>query len=923
MFDPFVRRLFAMVVLALAAPALALAQDDTDQSEVEEDVVELATQVVTGSRLEQGDPSSRVFVITAEDIATRGFSSVEDVIRSIPQVFSSINSTTSMDFERAELNSVDQVSLGVVAVGISTANLRGFGSANTLVLLDGHRIAGTAGQEDYFANLRNIPAGAIERIEVNLDGGSTIYGSDAVAGTINIITRKDFTGAKFTVRNEQSSTNANQTQYSGYFSYGWENGGVSINLSRNDSTPHSAAKAGYDTKDWSARFDGDQAYNFNLSEYDGLPRNTDSVRLSASGRWGPFVWTLPAGNDGRNAYGRDFRKVTAADAIEVLDVHAGEGTRDESLTFNIEHTFADRLRLQGSYYRTEAESWAQLTRADVGVLPVPASNAFNNFGTTVYVQYDATTEVELGLLPTPERSGTSVADSIVAEMNFDFTNKLRLTTTWLTSESGSESYQNSFTRLTGGPLANPERHSELFWRLIRSSDPDEAINLFGDGTGQNATIAELFGPIFSASDESKTRQLEAYLSGKYLSLPGGEISFVAGGEQRTEETFDRSGDDRDFLGLERPYRKLDAYFAEVQAPLFSKANARAGFQSLVLTVAARRDRYSVAGSVEQDANGNPILTSTIFDSNVKSIGLRWALADSFAIRARRGEGFVAPSVIHLFGGEDYLDDFEAYDPLTGQWVAGASSVSGPNPGLKPQTSDNLSYGFEWRPQFAPGLSVKLDYSSIDYSNRIAYSWELENLLPSEVYGNLPELFERSGDNTLIRSISRPVNISRRKDKTWDLALAWPISTSNYGTFTPQLYYHYVEDLFDQYAADSPKASFLGQLLGIDKRKIQARLEWLKGRMTVSMFYEYRPGYLNNYYSSEQRDIPEMPVGSRYTVDLSGTYKFDNGILIRLGGRNIFDADFPFALNGEGKPYDASRVDVRGQVWFAELSYEFF
>ena len=91
------------------------------------------------------------------------------------------------------------------------------------------------------------------------------------------------------------------------------------------------------------------------------------------------------------------------------------------------------------------------------------------------------------------------------------------------------------------------------------------------------------------------------------------------------------------------------------------------------------------------------------------------------------------------------------------------------------------------------------------------------------------------------------------------------------------------------------------------------------------FLQYTPGYLNNNYSSTafgEPRVPDMQVGSRYTVDLSGTYRWNNGLVVRLGGRNIFDADFPFALNGQGKPYDAARVDVRGQVWFAEVSYDF-
>ena len=913
----FLNRLHAVFLLVLVAPAMGLAQEVV---QTEDEALEIAPTSVTGTRLAGGDPTARILTITAEDLAKRGISSVEDAIRTIPQAFSSINGTTNMNFGS---EAVDR-NLGALSIGVSTANLKGFGSANTLVLLNGKRIAGAAGQEDFFVNLRNMPAGAIERIEVNLDGGSSVYGSDGVAGVVNIITRKDYRGGKVTLRHESSSNAADQSQLSAYYGYSWDSGNVSLNVSRTDSEPYSARKAGYYTKDWSSMFGGDQAYNFNINPFSGLPIDARSARVGVS-RWAPANLILPVGNDGRNAQPGDFVRVTAADAIETLDVDAGGATTDDSVLLSFEQYVTDMLRVRGEYYRTEAQTNTRLTRFGTGSFAIPASNAFNNFGSTVYVTYDPQTEIDLGLLPTPERSSTNVSNRISGGMDLDFLDNFRLTIDWLRSNSDKDSYQYMLTNRARGPLADEMQFNGRSAELMASPDPNVAVNFFGDGTGQNATIAEMYGPLSTSSEGTEVTEIDAFLNGKVLELPAGDMRFVLGGEQRKEELASADDFQEGYIGLERPYRKLDAYYAELDIPVLGAGNAMPGVQALTFRIAVRRDDYTIEGSLENDADGNPLLSTTTFANTSLGFGARITVTDNFAIRLRSEEAFRSPTVYDVFGGTQREFCFSAYDPLIDSFVPGACQAIGPNPELKPEFSDNLSMGFSWQPGFAPGLDINVDYSLIDFQDRIASSFELSNLLPPEIYGNLPQFFERDASGALIRVIGRPVNISRREHTSLDFELTWHIETQRWGAFTPGLYYHYVIDMFDQVTDDAPKARFLGEFVGIDKRKIQARLDWFRDRMSASLFFNYTPGYLNNHYSSNafgEPRVPDMQVDDRYTVDLSGTYQWDNGLLVRLGGRNIFDADFPFALNGQGRPFDASRVDVRGQVWFAEVTYEF-
>ena len=554
---------------------------------------------------------------------------------------------------------------------------------------------------------------------------------------------------------------------------------------------------------------------------------------------------------------------------------------------------------------------------------VPASNAFNNFGRTVYVDYNPQVEVELGLIPPPEQSSSNESDRIIAGFDLDFSENLELSVNWMNSNSKADSYQYAMTDTVFGPLAD-EAHEARALELIASSAPDVAINLFGDGTGQNPTISELFGPRHTFAQGAEITKTEAYLSGRMFNLPAGAVSFVLGGETRLEDTATRyrARDGRNLnvveVGLARPYRKLNAYYGELSVPVFSAGNARTGFRSLVFIGSVRRDDYTVEGAVDWETNRVPILDTTDFAHTSLGCGFRWELTDTFAIRWAYDEGFRAPTVNQLFGGYAWrYTDSLAYDPLIDEYVR-VYFESGSNPDLKPEYSDNLAYGFEWRSGFAPGLSIALDYSVIDFQDRITDSYVLESLLPAEVYGNLPQFFVRDSNGKLLGAYVTDVNISRRQSRTWDLQISWQIDTQGFGYFTPSIYYHYVEDMFDQGAPGSEEVRSIGTSYGVDKRKIKAQLEWIKDPMTVNLFYEYTPAYLNNANSH----VGDQPVESRYTIDLSATYRWDNGLLVRAGGRNIFDADFPFTLNSLGKPFDPVRVDIRGRVWFFELSYDF-
>src|SRR5215207_244239 len=163
--------LFAAGSATLGLQSLAAVAQDKEVEEV----------VVTGSRIRMAnlEGTSPVTQVTSADIATQGVTRVEDLINQLPQAFAAQNATVSNG-----------------STGTATVNLRGLGEQRTLVLIDGRRMP-YGGVISSAADLNQIPAAMVERVEVLTGGASAVYGSDAVGGVVNFIMKKDFEGVQF------------------------------------------------------------------------------------------------------------------------------------------------------------------------------------------------------------------------------------------------------------------------------------------------------------------------------------------------------------------------------------------------------------------------------------------------------------------------------------------------------------------------------------------------------------------------------------------------------------------------------------------------------------------------------------------------------------------------------------------------------
>ena len=901
--------IFSFAFFSVAQEDESSDEDENDASATDDAAVEQV--VVTGTRLDVPDPTLRVTTISFEDLQKRGITTVEEAVRSIPQTLATFSNQTSREFGDDTLDD----NLGAIsAIGLSTANLSGFGSKNTLVLLNGKRLAGAAGNENFFVNLRDIPAAAIDRIEVNLSGGSSVYGADAVGGVINVITKTDYTGASVSLRNEWSNSGADQRRSSVFAGKSWEGGIAAVTLSKTGTDPVNNSKIGHTTRNLEPRT-GVPEFNF-LNEF-----SIKSAGVSTS-RWGPFL-TLGVGNDGRNAQPEDFRPIEESDFLDFVDEERAGETDDGSMLINIQHTFADRLTVQGEYLRTESHTYAQYTTFGIGSWQIPASNAFNNFGQTVFAQYNPYRELELGLVPPPEQTSRILSQRLVLAFSYAFTENTDVNFNFNVASSEAERHQWMIANREDDEFGDPAT-ADRIRQLLASSDPNEAINFFGDGTGQNPTIRDLYVPYITSEESTDLGSYEITLRSLIRDFGIGEIPVLIGWERRPE-TYESSSAVYT-TGLRDPERISDALFFEANFPLVTSANSRPWMKSFMITLKARYDSHEQEWTNEDNPGGTPGISTIKFSNVSPRIGFAWDLTDSFGLIGGWGAGFRAPSSSDMNLGSEVREFLYTYDPLCGFFGCAPPHpfVLQGNRNLKPEYSDNYEFGLDWEPEAVRRLNIQLTYNMTDFQDRIASRSELQNLLPLEEFANLPEFFERDAEGNLIRQYSYNINIARRVKQGLVLNVEKFFDLGTRGTLRNYLYVDYVIDMYDQASKGAEKASFVGESIGIDKYSLIGEVEWTRRNTSVFVRFDHTPGYTNNEWESSFNFfmVENFDVGSRTVFNVSTTYEVNDRWLLRAGADNIFNKGFPLSVSRGGTPFDARRVDLRGQVFWFDVQYDF-
>jgi iron complex outermembrane receptor protein len=873
------------------------------ESSPEPDKDKLSEIIVTGSRLHTDKTASPVIVITAEEIKQQGLSTAEDVIRSITQNFSETNAATT-----AGTNGLQNQ---------SAADLRGLGSENTLVLVDGRRRAIAPGFFNGTVNLNTIPMAAVDHVEIMTDGASAVYGSDAIAGVINFIMKKDYQGGETSVRQEVAANGGNATSVNQTLGETWSTGNVLVGARYVRSSPVNLRRVGWATEDFTSLGGSDFR-----SPYLGQPGISD-------------FGSLPANDDGTHGIAGKLSPANNVPFDPGLYSQYISGT-PEARNFSIELNGEQRLT-------THVRAYTDLTYSDntsVALggpaytpsgyydgsgIDVPTTNRFNDTGATVTnVGYVFGNELLRGLIPAPSTVGDQKAYSGTLGLKFDLPFR-----DWTADVSGSRSYENSYYFL------NDVNRTLLRARLTgvdAQGNPVPAaqqLNVFGNGTAQNpAAVAGLISNTGSSTLTSTLDSGLASVEGSVLKLPGGAMRLAMGFEVRKEIEDYRNISATEPLGLLTltPSRTVKAGFLEGSIPIVGDHNQIPGIHALDVFAAVRTEQYAVNGPFDGPALPSREVT---FSHVSPKYGISWYPLPELKLRATVSDSFRAPNLQDLFGGSSFIPNgVSIVDPQNpGEGPIFANAVFAGNPELRPETSHNFAGGFNWNPTGRlNGLSVTTTYQKIDFTNRIESTFSILYEQPNVLF-DIPGIVQRGANGQITQLNMIPVNLDKRRSENLDLTTTYDFDT-HAGKIRLGFSGTYAILLDEVVAPGSAPITQDGTQAGPEKHKWRTWISWSRSAYRANLYVNHSGAYTNTNISAAPNDFGVIPgpqsVSGYTTYDLTGSYRIESlGLSFNGGARNLTDAKFPFFNNpGSSGPWDAQRVDLRGRVIFLEITKKY-
>jgi len=916
-----VRRIFPLATAPLllgmmAGQAQAQTPPPTDASGQPIQRVE-----ITGSNIRraQAETASPVQTVNRADIEKSGRTTVAELLQ-----------TLAVDNQ----GSVPTTFGSGFASGASGMSLRGLGAASTLVLLNGRRVAPYGLADDgqkVFADLNIIPAEAVERVEILKDGASAIYGSDAIAGVVNVILRKDYVGT--TVRASQGLSNESDggdTRLAVTHGVG--------DLEKDRYNFLFSAEYGKKREVWNRDRAGRGAVGrADLREFGfGAAQNLggSGAIVGNNSATGSIVGnvrnptTLDYYTRGSTAAGNGFTRFFPGAACGNLTSHPQgdplggcltDATqeygqmqpRQETLnlfgrvTWQLNPSWQAYIELNGYHSDSEATTTPSGINGNVGYPGGPVSNAGVSlgashpdnpyFGTAARVRYLAWdvgprvsnvtsnfTRAVAGL------KGTYGAWDIDSAVLFS-QNKVGNTRQGYLQRNVAFALLNPTAANVTAAMRNPA-YAALpagsFWRI-------------GENSGLNSqALYEALSPEISNDATTKLAQADVKASREFGQLAGGAMGIALGAEVRHESTelTPTSGTETgNIIGLGysayEGQRNSAAVYAEVLAPVLS---------TVELSAALRFDHFNDVGN-----------------SYTPKAGFKWTPNRAFALRGTFARGFRAPSAAE--NGRGGLAAFaNASDPLRcGLGVPGTCDpisvavITSPNPALSPERSKSYSLGMVWDP--LPRTSISVDFWQIKRKNEINQE-QLDDAIargnvardPSTANASIP------GDPGQITAVlANYVNSASTEVRGVDLDARKTFQLpGSAGSLTTDVKWTHLFKWL-RMEKDGSERDFAGthgncdttNCIGTPDDRINLGLTWDRGPLRLSGVVNYR-GKLDNvlfkddpdgcaFTFSNGNDAPNgCKISSFTTVDLTAKYRFTPKAEFFATIQNLFDKEPP-------------------------------
>ncbi|WP_445363281.1 TonB-dependent receptor plug domain-containing protein [Microbulbifer sp. ANSA003] len=930
-----------LTAAAIMVPAMpAFAQQD---AEMVEEVI------VTGSRIQRADLEGAlpIQVMDADAIAATGATSA-------PELMSKLTSMQGMI--------VAADSVGGTGGGIQTANLRALGSSYTLVLLNGRRMASsTSGSE---VDLSHIPLAAIEQVEILTDGASALYGSDAIAGVVNFILKREVDSTTVNVRYDKPEASGGGDIASFDITSGFgslDEDGFTI---MGSFSHHEQSELAAKDRDWARTgiiqvtnpVSGNTGMFFNGST-NSIPGNayvyyTDAWKAANGGEDAPNSETFNPYLEANGNCAPDNApsgSVCAFDYTSTLFILPEKET--DSIFLSGKYRISDNLEGFSELVYSERTITSKTAPYPTGQVPLPIDSQLVQDYVLPYASVDASDIDQV--------TGTwraLAAGNRVTEWKSDAFH-------FVTGVNGSVGDINfeaaAFHSSTDQEENYPDGHllAEEFAELASSGQ----LNIFEPADSLSEDTASLVAPTIYdgnyGTTETSTTGFDLSMDMPLFSMEGGEAQLAAGIDfRRTTYEEGISDANRDGLILFRQAgdtydleRDVYGAYAEVLFPVLDTLDFTASM------------RYDSVGGTDAVVNGSDLGSGSSSESDVTyKLSTRWAATDNLSFRASYGTGFKAPSMLELakplvnFGVTSGTFDcvFPTGDELRNLCVANsgfqAQVLQVGNTELSPETSTQYSLGFVLDTD--SGFTATVDYWNISMEDQVDY------LPEQEIFGNWEkyrDLFVGVHNSTTGRDelgiIQAFVNIGETEVSGIDYRFEQSLELS-FGDMLLSLGGTYMIE-----NENSLFGSSMGEFGANDevtfRNQIRAGISLSHGNFTHNLGMNYRSGYLDQVNSiglidddgsyitetvydadgvgTEQivyEDV-QLTIPSYITFDVqSQVALMEDQLTLKLGINNLTDEEPPRTLRTSGAGhqlgFDPRYSDGYGRTVYLNAGYTF-
>lgn len=930
---------FAQDAAVAAVNAEAASSDEAPAEEI----------IVTGSKIRRADASSLgpLLTLSGDDISKSGTSSVGELLQKLPTAGVSLNSNGTQG----------------TSYGTSSVNLRYLGGSEgsgnrVLVLVDGHRWVDGVGQRGFrdFVDLNTMPMGMIDGIEVLKDGASAIYGSDAIAGVVNIKTVKPFDGLRGSVKASVTGE-GDGAEYSGQLTWGkrWDHASLVLSGSYFKSEPILTTARDRTAVSLVPVAAPPLSPNGLLilpglsnNAYFGTPTGFASSASPIAYNGSGVASASLADNSFHTAslpldyYNTLAQGIYSAGPSERIGLY---GRFDYELSDNV------TLKLEGVWNKRTSDQQFAPVQLDIGGtagtvrgFAIPNNQAFNPFGTANGVP----TANALGF------SGTQawrIRRVLTAVGNRDNTQDVE---TWRIAGGLDGSFQlfgHDWNWDAYGLYSRNQMHSaalnQVNYEALQLGLGSPAacaatagctpINVFGDMTSAQADYIR-----YNSYEANRTELIDGSvnLTGALIDLPAGPLSVAMGYEYRENRATDLPDP---FVNQTSAYvagrvttsaqtrvptagrYKLHEVYGELSIPVFKDQPLA---YSLDIDLAARYSHYDTVG-------GKATLKA----------GLGYRPISDILLRGTYSQGFRAPSILELYQGARQTN-FQGVDPCNGGSAANPAlpgcagvpsgynqsgfnsgliqgTISG-NASLKPETADTFSAGISLTPSFLHGFSLTVDYYKIKVHSAIALQSSTQIMqLCARQGGVFCDLVVRDiSTGAVTNLVQASQNLNEISTDGIDATLRYDFKT-DIGSFG----FVFDASYLNSFRTISPNpaggAAIVDERAGKGDQPRATYPHW-KGQMALNWSNERLNAVVRARYIGGSTDVanPVKDSLTRSVVYTDAELGFDiadGRFRLNVGVNNLFDVQPPASYANAPINYDIYTYDARGRIFYVRAS----